>query len=161
MNKTVWVLAAQPWAQDLAHDTLFYLPGTWFTVKDLETFDRLNEMHHARPDLVLSLHWHWMVPKYFVESRYCVGFHSSDLPHYRGGSPIQNQIKRHVYDTQLTAFRLDAGLDTGPVLMKMPLSLRGTRDEIMDRIAGLVARMVPRILAGCCSEVAQSGEGSV
>ena len=154
-----WVLAAQTWAQALYHTTLRYFPGMWTLVDSRERFDFLVQ-YDRLPDVTFVLHWHWLVPAVYVQENVTIGFHSSPLPKFRGGSPIQNQLKRGILDTMLTAFRLDAGLDTGPILSQMPLSLRGSRDEVLERIGGHVARMMPRLVAGAYEERPQSGENS-
>lgn len=141
MNRRFLVLAARPWAERLFDETLRWLPGGWSVARDPVELAAAT----VAPDRIFSLHWHWRLMPYVTESCYCVGFHASDLPHFRGGDPIGNQIKRGVLDTTVTAFRIDGGWDTGPILMKLPLSLRGTRDEVLERCMGLVARMIPSL----------------
>ncbi len=140
-------------------ETLRFLPGEWTLVTEGPA-DVSQWADYWRPDRVFVLHWHWILPTDFVEKHYCIGFHASDLPHFRGGSPIQNQVKRGVLDTKLTAFRLDAGIDTGPILMKLPLSLRGSPEEVLERCAGLVARMMPRLCYDVVPEIPQPPGGS-
>src|SRR5262249_57497011 len=48
----------------------------------------------------------------------CVNVHSSLLPKYRGAAPINWAIARGERETGVTIMRMDAGLDTGPVLLK-------------------------------------------
>lgn len=110
---------------------------------------------------IFVLHWHHILPAWFVGVFRCIGFHASDLPWYRGGDPIGNQQARGVLETQLTAFRLDAGLDTGPILLKRPLSLAGSKAEVLTRIAGLVPGMITEILVANPPEIPQPHRGSV
>ncbi len=56
----------------------------------------------------------------------------TDLPYGRGGSPLQNLIQRGHTSTMLTALRCGAGLDTGDVYLKQPLSLHGSAEEIFS-----------------------------
>ncbi|GIS10295.1 MAG: hypothetical protein CM15mP114_10770 [Alphaproteobacteria bacterium] len=59
--------------------------------------------------------------------------HPSDLPKYRGGSPIQNQILNGILDSKVTIKPL-MKMDAGPILVQRPLSLRGEMSEILGRI---------------------------
>ena len=57
-------------------------------------------------------------------------FHMTDLPYGRGGSPLQNLIKRKHRTTKITAILCDDGLDTGDIYLKEDLSLEGSAEEI-------------------------------
>ena len=54
--------------------------------------------------LVLVPHWRWLLPPTVLATWRCVGFHTSPLPKGRGGSPIQNQIIRGMYESEICAF---------------------------------------------------------
>ena len=90
----------------------------------------------ASPPWVFVLHWHWKIPAMWLSRARWIGFHASDLPHFRGGSPIRNQQQRGITTTQLTAFQLEAGLDTGPIVLQRPLSLAGSEAAVLARQAG-------------------------
>ncbi len=83
----------------------------------------------------------------------------TDLPFGRGGSPLQNLIARGIYKTQITAFRCEEGLDTGPVYCKRPLSLLGTAEEIYMRAADIIEDMIKWIIAHQPQPVPQQGIG--
>jgi len=114
----------------------------------------------ASPPWVFVLHWHWKIPAMWLSRARWIGFHASDLPHFRGGSPIRNQQQRGRRTTQLTAFQLEAGLDTGPIVLQRPLSLAGSEAAVLARCAELVPGMIDDLLAGRYTARAQSGEGS-
>lgn len=154
---TVLVLAAQPWAQDTVEVLQRTHPDHVFARVSTPT-EMIARLDHAA--LVLSLHWHWRVSPDIVSHWHCVGFHASDLPNFRGGAPIQNQVKRGILDTKLTMFRLDEGLDTGPILLQRALSLRGSMDEVLARIGPLVVEMTGALLAGRLEEHPQPEGGS-
>jgi methionyl-tRNA formyltransferase len=113
-----------------------------------------------KPSWVFFLDWSWIIPKEIIKNYKCVCFHESDLPNFRGGSPIQNQISRGITKTKLTAFLMDEGLDTGDILLQEDLSLEGHISEIMARVAALTPKMINRILTGDYTQRKQEGRGS-
>lgn len=88
----------------------------------------------ATPDMVLCVGWSWKVEGSIIDRSWVVGVHPSDLPNFAGGSPIQNQILSGIKDTKMTLFRLSKDLDQGPIIEKLPLSLRGHIHEIFERL---------------------------
>ena len=86
-------------------------------------------------DLVLFIGWSWIVPKNFISRNTCVCFHPSDLPKYRGGSPIQNQIIRGEKNSAVTLFLMSEKMDAGPIVFQESMSLSGSLDDIFNRIA--------------------------
>lgn len=109
---------------------------------------------------VWVLHWHWKIPAAWLRRGRFVGFHASDLPRFRGGAPIRNQQRRGMCDTKLTAFQLDEGLDTGPIVLQRDLDLRGTEDDVLERIEALVPGMIAEMCAGICLPHPQTGPAS-
>lgn len=115
-----------------------------------------------RFDLALAVHWRWRIPEDALETWRWIGFHTSPLPHGRGGSPIQNQIIRGEYNSEVCAFRMTSEMDAGEIFSRRPVSLKdGTIEEIMGRIAALVADMACEIILEDPQPVPQSGEISV
>jgi methionyl-tRNA formyltransferase len=109
------------------------------------------------PRYVFFPHWSHIVPDAIVERFECVCFHSTPVPYGRGGSPIQNMIARGHHETLLTALRMVAEVDAGPVYMQRPLSLLGGLDEIFIRIAKTALDMMDEITARNPTPVAQQG----
>lgn len=91
----------------------------------------------TRPRYIFFMHWSELVSSEILGSSECVCFHMTDVPYGRGGSPLQNLIKRKHPDTKLTALRMTQDLDAGPVYRKLPLSLDGTAEAIFQRSAEL------------------------
>lgn len=90
---------------------------------------------------IFFIHWSHIIPENELDGS-MVGFHMTDLPYGRGGSPLQNLILRGHTETVLTAFQMTADPDAGPVYMKRPLTLEGTAQEIFERAARLAAHMI-------------------
>lgn len=103
-------------------------------------------------DLALFIGWSWIVPKKFISRNTCVCFHPSDLPKYRGGSPIQNQIIDGLKESKVTAFKMDFGLDTGPIFGKESISLSGNLVDVLDEIEYASKMLVQRLLNACVEE---------
>jgi methionyl-tRNA formyltransferase len=77
-----------------------------------------------------------------------VNVHASLLPKYRGAAPVQWAIARGERRTGVTTMRLDAGLDTGPVLLRWETSIgeEETAPELSDRLAIAGANLLARTL---------------
>lgn len=107
---------------------------------------------------VFVLHWNWIIPKEVLDQAVFVCFHMTDLPFGRGGSPLQNLITAGFSETKLTAFLMDAEIDTGPVVMKSDLSLKGSAAEIYLRQTRLSYSMAKFIAANTILPRPQEGE---
>lgn len=112
-------------------------------------------------DWVFAPHWSHIIPESVFGAFRTVIFHMTDLPYGRGGSPLQNLIARGHTDTMLTALRCEAGLDTGPVYLKRPLSLDGTAEDIFRRASDLMLPMIRAIVDNDLEPAAQQGEPTV
>jgi methionyl-tRNA formyltransferase len=89
----------------------------------------------CKVDIVLFIGWSWIVKKEITDKFLCLGIHPSDLPDYRGGSPIQHQIINGVTNTYVSLFTLSEKIDGGDVWLKEKLDLRGDNiDQIFDNI---------------------------
>ena len=108
----------------------------------------VNYVEKINPKFIFFPDWSWIVPDKIVENFRCVCFHESDLPKFRGGSPIQNQIIRGIKKTKTTAFFMNDKIDSGDVLLKKSLSLEGTLDEIFQRMKKNDYEMVNSIIKG-------------
>ena len=80
----------------------------------------------------------------------CINLHGSLLPRWRGAAPIQRAIMAGDTETGVQAMMMEAGLDTGPVLLtaKTDISSTDTAGSLHDRLAALGAELMPRALAG-------------
>ena len=127
-----------------------------FTEKDELTYDSVRDFN---PDYILFPHWSYYIPQEITDVWECVVFHMTDLPYGRGGSPLQNLIVRGHKDTKISALRVTAQLDGGPIYMKRSLSLEGSAQEIFVRCSEVIFHeMIPCFLNGKPEAVPQSGE---
>ena len=137
------VAGSRPWSRRAFEHRLRKLPGRWHLVSEPNQLTP-EAVAELAPDTLFFLHWSWVVPTEILDRHRCIGFHMTDLPYGRGGSPLQNLIQRGVRETVLTAFRMTGELDAGPVYLKEPLSLEGGAEEIYLRSSQLAERPRPR-----------------
>ena len=80
--------------------------------------------------------------------RGCVNLHPSLLPRWRGAAPIQRAIMAGDAETGVCAMRMDAGLDTGPILARETARIApdDTAQSLHDRLAAIGARLITDIL---------------
>ena len=93
--------------------------------------------------------------------RGCLNIHASLLPRWRGAAPIQAAILAGDTETGITIMQMDAGLDTGPMLLReaVPITEATTAAALHDTLAVLGARLILRALAAPPAPVAQPAEG--
>ncbi len=79
----------------------------------------------------------------------CLNLHASLLPRWRGAAPIQRAIMAGDPETGVCVMRMEAGLDTGPVLAceRTPIGPRDTAGTVHDRLAEMGAPLMVRSLA--------------
>ena len=96
-----------------------------------------------------------------------LNLHPSLLPRWRGASPIPATIAAGDAATAVTLMRMDAGLDTGPLVAQAPVALRGgeTAPELEELLAelaaGLLDRSVGPWLDGALPAVPQATDGVI
>lgn len=112
------------------------------------------------PKYIFFPHWSWIIPKEIYMNYECIVFHMTDLPFGRGGSPLQNLLVRGIYQTKISAIRVDGELDGGDVYIKRDLDIsKGNADEILNRASDIIFNeMIPEIIEKRLIPVEQEGE---
>lgn len=79
----------------------------------------------------------------------CLNIHASLLPRWRGAAPIHRAIMAGDPETGVCIMQMEAGLDTGPVLLReaVPIGPQETTGTLHDRLSDLGARLVVEALA--------------
>lgn len=91
----------------------------------------------------------------------CVNVHASLLPRWRGAAPIQRAILAGDEVSGITIMRMDEGLDTGPMLLKRELDIRGKNaDQVTEAMAKLGAHALIEWMARPTPPVPQSDNGA-
>ncbi len=80
----------------------------------------------------------------------CLNIHGSLLPRWRGAAPIQRALLAGDAETGITIIQMDAGLDTGAMLLRVPLPIANddTAQTLHDKLADLGAQTIVRALRG-------------
>ncbi len=78
----------------------------------------------------------------------CLNIHASLLPRWRGAAPIHRAIMAGDAETGICVMQMEAGLDTGPVLLRdaTPIGAEETTGQLHDRLSALGARLILRAL---------------
>ena len=78
----------------------------------------------------------------------CINIHASLLPRWRGAAPIHRAIEAGDLETGVTLMQMDAGLDTGDMLLakSLPITSLDTTGSLHDRLAGLGGRLIVEAL---------------
>jgi methionyl-tRNA formyltransferase len=85
----------------------------------------LAELAEANADVFVVVAYGQILPQSILDlpKRGCINVHGSLLPKYRGAAPIQWAIARGETTTGITTMRMDAGIDTGTMLLKASLDI--------------------------------------
>ncbi len=80
----------------------------------------------------------------------CLNIHASLLPRWRGAAPIQAAILAGDTESGVTIMQMDAGLDTGPILLARPVPIPpdATAGSLGETLAALGGRLIVEALAG-------------
>ena len=100
-----------------------------------------EQLASYRPELMVVVAYGLILPQQVLDvpALGCINIHASILPRWRGAAPIQRAILAGDGETGVTIMKMDAGLDTGPVLLerRTPIGERETAGELHDRLATL------------------------
>jgi methionyl-tRNA formyltransferase len=112
------------------------------------------------PDVAVVVAYGLILPQAVLDlpERGCLNVHASLLPRWRGAAPIHRAVLAGDSETGVCIMRMDAGLDTGPVLLRQALAIRpeDTTGDLHDRLSVLGAALAVAALERLDSLVAQS-----
>ncbi len=98
------------------------------------------------PDLMVVVAYGLILPRAVLEipRHGCWNVHASLLPRWRGAAPIQRAIEAGDTESGVCLMQMDAGLDTGPVILRQatPISQTDTAGLLHDRLAELGAQVL-------------------
>lgn len=155
MTKYIF-LSEKPW-HDHIYECLSKRDGeSWFRITRKKDFNEAL-LKELKPELIFIPHWSYIIPESIWQNFPCIVFHMTDLPFGRGGSPLQNLIVRGHTETMISAIKVDQGIDTGDIYCKSSLSLEGSAQEIFERSAPIIAKMIERIIEEQLSPTPQQG----
>jgi methionyl-tRNA formyltransferase len=110
------------------------------------------ELAEWKPDLLVVVAYGLILPPTVLALPRlgCVNIHGSLLPRWRGAAPIQRAILAGDAETGVTIMQLDAGLDTGPMLLERrhPIGSHDTAGDLHDVLAELGAGALTEAIDG-------------
>ena len=112
--------ATAQWAQ--AHDLPVLKPPT------LKEGDALAQVEALAPDVMVVAAYGLILPRRVlsIPRHGCLNIHASLLPRWRGAAPIQRALLAGDRETGVCIMQMEAGLDTGPVILEKRLPITGT-----------------------------------
>tara|TARA_B100001059_G_scaffold51479_1_gene45014 strand:+ start:3510 stop:4463 length:954 start_codon:yes stop_codon:yes gene_type:complete len=107
----------------------------------LRSAEAQQELAALKPDLMVVVAYGLILPQTVLDIPRlgCINSHASLLPRWRGAAPIQRAIEAGDSQSGVTVMQMEAGLDTGPMLLKVttPISPADTGGSLHDRLAEL------------------------
>ena len=118
----------------------------------LKTAQALARLREFAADIMVVVAYGLLLPVAVLETPRlgCINIHASLLPRWRGAAPIQRAILAGDEQTGVTIMQMDAGLDTGPVLLtrSTPIAAEETSAALHDRLSALGATAIVEAVAG-------------
>ncbi len=105
-----------------------------------------QQLRDLQPDLMVVVAYGLILPKAVlaIPTHGCWNVHASLLPRWRGAAPIQRAIQAGDATTGVCLMQMEAGLDTGPVLLhqELPIAATDTGGQLHDKLAELGAQVL-------------------
>jgi methionyl-tRNA formyltransferase len=122
------------------------------TPKSLRTTESIEAFIALGLDCAVVAAYGLILPEAILRApRYgCINIHASLLPRWRGAAPIQRAIMAGDSETGIVTMAMDAGLDTGPMLLRevAPITPQTTGGSLHDQLAEIGARIIGPTLTG-------------
>ena len=121
-----------------------------FQPQTLKTPEAQEELKALNADVMIVAAYGLILPQEVLElpRRGCLNIHASLLPRWRGAAPIQRAIAAGDRETGITIMQMDAGLDTGDMLLKTTTLIEetDTGGSLHDRLAEMGGRAIVEAL---------------
>ena len=116
-------------------------------IRDPENLEILKEY---QPDAIVVVAFGQIIPEEILNlpPYGCINVHASLLPKYRGAAPIQWAVINGERESGVTTMRMDAGLDTGDMILKerVPLAKDETGGSLFEKLSRVGADLLIRTL---------------
>ncbi len=117
----------------------------------LRSIDAQHDFAALQPDIAVVVAYGLILPQAILDMPRlgCLNIHASLLPRWRGAAPIHRAIMAGDAQTGVCIMQMEAGLDTGPVLLHdaTPIGAQDTTSDLHDRLAVMGARLIVQALA--------------
>jgi len=123
--------------------------------KRLRNEESVAQLRALAPEAIVVMAYGQILPESVLQipSVACLNVHASLLPQYRGAAPIQAAIAAGDKETGITIIYMDAGLDTGDILLQEKLAIlpNETGGSLHDRLAEIASATLLEALAQLAS----------
>lgn len=133
------------WALNIYNKLACATDDAYLIFRSREQFSH-QVLEDFKPDLILFYGWSWIVQKELIDKYVCLMLHPSDLPKYRGGSPIQNQIIDGLKISKVSIFVMNQEIDAGDLVAQEDISLQGSLAEIFKEIEEVGFRLTLNLI---------------
>ena len=120
-------------------------------LKDPATHEPIRAACDAGAELMVVAAYGLILPQAVLDlpRRGCINIHASLLPRWRGAAPIHRAIEAGDAQTGITIMRMEAGLDTGPMLLSRSIAIdpRDSTGSLHDRLAKVGGELVVEALS--------------
>lgn len=121
-----------------------------FTPKGMRNDEVYNQISSLKPDLIIVAAYGFIIPQSILDlPKYgCINVHASLLPRWRGAAPIHHAIMAGDKETGVTIMKMDAGMDTGDIILKRSISISPdeTVGELTEKMSFLGADAMSTVL---------------
>lgn len=131
----------------LCKDYQFKKPKGAFVVDPNDTSSIYRILKKSKADIVCMYSWSWIVREPLLSEFICLCVHPSLVPENRGGTPIQNQMTAGVKDSGVSLFRMDKGIDSGPLYKQTVISFRGNVHDIFGRMVDVGSILTKELIS--------------
>ena len=118
----------------------------------LKSPEALAAFGALQADIAVVVAYGLILPQAILDApaRGCLNIHASLLPRWRGAAPIHRAIMAGDVETGVCIMQMEAGLDTGPVLLQRTVEIEAaeTTAHLHERLAGLGAEAIVAALGG-------------
>jgi methionyl-tRNA formyltransferase len=126
-------------------------------IKNNEEFR--GQLAALQPEAIVVVGYGRIIPQWMIDLPRLgnINLHASLLPRYRGAAPIQWAIAMGETVTGVTTMRIDAGLDTGDILLQKetPIAPKDTAETLVPRLAAIGADLIVETLPGLAAGTVQ------
>lgn len=148
-GKILTAVPVKQWAE--AHGIAIHQPKSF-----RKEPDAIESLRDLKPDVIIVAAYGLILPQAVLDiPQYgCLNIHASLLPKHRGAAPITSAILAGDDETGITLMKMDAGLDTGPMLAvaREPIRSNDTTQSLSERLSVIGAQLtietLPKYLRG-------------
>lgn len=128
----------------IQHELTLYQPSR------LKSDEAREHLSHYHPDAIVIVAYGQIIPQWMIDipPLGCINLHASVLPKYRGAAPIASAIMHGEDETGVTTMKIDAGLDTGDILLERREPILGddTSETLGERLSTIGAELMVETL---------------